>query len=79
MSRRSFIEPSRICAKSGIGVGPRAAQRGGDEKQQHQVAGRVADGEPQAVLPGDHDQPGNAQEAAAERYSPPMALAFHQG
>ncbi len=43
-------------------VGARAAQRGGDEEEQDEVAGGVADRVPEHVGPLDEDQSGDAEE-----------------
>ena len=51
-------------------VGARAAQRGGDQGEQQQVADRVADGEPQRVGPLDEHEPGDAEEARRRQVLP---------
>ena len=60
-------------------VGAGAAQRRGDEHEQHEVAGGVADREPEHVGAVGEDQPGDAEERrggevlAADRRGVPAA------
>src|SRR5690606_17704392 len=59
--------PDRLRGEPRLGevgqrVGAGAAQRGGDEEQQHQIAGGVADRVPEHVRALDQDEPGDAQE-----------------
>ncbi len=75
--------PLRLEARLGeVGdrVGARAAQRRRDEQQQHQVAARVADREPQGGRAGQQDEPRDPEErcrrevlAADRRGVPPRA------
>ena len=51
-------------------VGARAAQRGGDQREQHEVAGRVPDRVPEDVDAEGQHQPGDPEEAAPPTGTP---------
>ena len=59
--RRTAVEPAGA-GRSRAACTPRAAQRGGDESEQDQVAGGVADRVPQHVEAVGEHQPGDAEE-----------------